>query len=215
MKNLSKILFVLLTLLSASIFGQKTVFDIVNNSSKVVFAGIDFRYAKFIGTSGFTEPSKIQNIYLQEWNSFYLKEYEKYSFAEELKLLPENYAVNITNMITLNESVVVKDIITNEMDYELPEDQLQGIVNDYELKLTDGIGVAYIVETFNSFEDKATVYVVFFDLNNKSIFFKQKVVAAPGGLGVKNFWARAFYNLQADYFPKWYKDWKKQAKKNK
>lgn len=215
MKNLSKILFVLFTLLSLNIVGQKTVFDIVNNSSKVVFVGIDFRHARFIGSSGFTDPSKIQNVYLQEWNAIYLKEYDKYSFAEELHLNEENFAINISNMISLNESVIVKDIITNEMDHELPEDQLQSIVNDYEVKLTDGIGVAYVVETFNSFEEKATVYVVFYDLSDKSIFFKQKVVSPPGGFGIKNFWIRSFYNIQVDYFPKWYKDWKKQAKKNK
>jgi hypothetical protein len=192
---------------------QTSVANIVNGDKKMVFVGVDFRNAKLIGTSGFTDPAKIQNIYLQEWNSIFLTEYEKYSFHESFKLPLEKYKVNISEMILLNESFVVAENITNEMDYVLEEEKLSGMVSDYKTKETDGIGVAYIVESFDKLTESANIYVVFFDLGSKSIFFSQKVTTKPGGFGVKNYWARSFINIRDDNFSSWYKDWKKAFKR--
>lgn len=204
---------ILILFQSTNLLGQHSVFDIVGNTSKVVFLGTDFRHAKFVGTSGFTDPDKIQNIYLQEWNSYYLKEYEKYDFSEELHLAPDNYSVSISRMIALNENVSVKDIITNEMQYEISEDLIPSIVKDYDGQTKEGIGIAYIVEDFNSFEAKANIFVVFLDLSNNEAFFIEKVTTDAGGIGFRNYWLRAIYNIQEEYFPVWYKKWKKDLKK--
>jgi hypothetical protein len=212
---MKKFLILALIICTVSAIGQKSVQNIVSNNSKVVFLGVDFRKAMFMGSTGFSDVDKIQHVYMTDWNLIFIEEFEKYSLQEVLGLSQENYSVSTQKIIKLNETVKIKEQITNEMDYELDEKSIRILAKDYSSTTKEGIGIAYVVEKFDKIREDAVIHVLLIDLSNNEIFFNKAVIVKSSGIGFKNYWSSTFYRIKTDYFSDWYKEWKKSFKKKK
>ena len=82
-------------------------------------------------------------------------------------------------------------------DHLSPE-SVQQILYSYDFGDHAGIGLIIVVESFDKLSVKSSMYFTFFDLNSREILFSEKMVAKPGGFGLRNFWASTIYvNLKS------------------
>lgn len=209
MKKLSLLSF--LFFIAAQGFAQNTMSDIFNGKAKVVFLGLDFTQAKYIGPAGFMDPNAILNQHMVSWNNLIEFEPKKFSLVKPLKLREEQYVAKVGDMITYNKKANVADNITSE-NYTLTEDQARKAVGKYSLSVNEGIGVVYVVESLSKNAEKMTAWITFIDLPTKKILLTEKIEGKAGGFGFRNYWAGAVYKMNENVGSKYYKKWSTGAK---
>ena len=203
MKN-TTILLLMLLLLSNSLFSQKTKSDVFN-STDIVWYGLDFSEAKLRGSGGFNDVPKIRNYYFNEWNHLMVREQDRYDIARAFK--KANVEYNLSIIEERNKQVKLEGLVIDEA-YTLDEDRIPEILGQYELKQTEGIGLVFIVESLNKSYAQAPMYVVFFDIANKTPLLVKKMVGEPSGFTFRSYWAGAVYdvlNQCRKAYPKWKK----------
>ncbi|TDE11391.1 hypothetical protein [Dyadobacter psychrotolerans] len=197
--------------LSGRLFAQNTMADLFSGKAKVVFLGLDFTQAKYIGSAGFMDAAAIQSQHMVSWNNLIEFEPKKFSLVKPLKLKEEQYVAKVGDMIKHNKSANVADNIINE-EYNLTEDQVRKAVSKYSLSEKDGIGVVYVVESLSKTAEKMTAWVTFIDLSSKKILLTEKVEGKAGGFGFRNYWAGAVYKINENIGSKYYKKWSNSSK---
>jgi hypothetical protein len=200
-----------LLLISAQAFAQNTMSDIFNGKAKVVFLGLDFTQAKYIGPAGFMDPNAILNQHMVSWNNLIEFEPKKFSLVKPLKLREEQYVAKVADMINHNKKANVADNITSE-NYTLSEDQARKAVASYSLSEKEGVGVVYIVESLSKNAEKMSAWVTFIDLPTKKVILTEKIEGKAGGFGFRNYWAGAVYKVNENIGSKYYKKWSQGSK---
>ncbi len=210
MKNIL-ILFVAL-FISSLTYAQQTMSDLFSGKAKVVFLGVDFTQAKYIGKIGFTDASAIKNQHMVSWNSLIEAEPKKFSLAGPLKLKDSNYESKVEDMVKLNKKSAEVEGNIIEEDYSITEDQVKKHVAKYNLSVKDGIGVVYVAESLSKTSERLTAWVTFIDLGTKKVLLTEKIEGKAGGFGFRNYWAGGVYNINKNIGSKYYKQWSKSYK---
>lgn len=179
--------------------------NLFDGTTKVTFLGLDFTQAKFIGQDGFNDPAKIKTYYLQEWNNKLVEEYDKYNLMSVLRL--KNYSTEVDDLILLNDGYNVEANIINGT-YSITEKEVAKSVSRYKLSNTEGMGISYVIESFNKTEEKAVIWVTFIDMKSKKVLYTEKIEGKVSGFGFKNYWLGAIYDVN-DTLKSRYKVWKK------
>lgn len=206
MKKLSFILTALLV--SSQLFAQSTMADLFNGKANVVFLGVDFTHAKYVGKAGFTDPTAIKNQHINSWNLLIEAEPKKFSLEKPLKLKSDQYQSKVEDMVAFNKSAEVEGNITEEA-HTITEDQVKKAVAGYNLSEKSGIGVVYIAENLSKTDERLTAWVTFIDLSTKKVIYTEHMEGKAGGFGFRNYWAGAVYNLNKEIGSN-YKKWSKQ-----
>jgi hypothetical protein len=186
-------------LLSGFAFTQDA--DMVRNSSSVTWFGLDYSEAWFIGNEGFTDPYQIKNRYFKSWNHLILQEPEKYDIGKFYRksnvehdlsvVLKRNGGVDIDMRIVDDHSKVVR----------LSESKIQEMIREYDIDVnSEGLGLVYIVESYDKILIKATYHVTFFDIATREVLETRKREAEPGGFGIRNYWASSFFKVMKTAF---------------
>ncbi len=165
----------------------------VFSTTEFVWAGIDFSKAKMIGPEGFTNPNDIADNFLISWNNLIISESDKYNFKEAYEKSKQIDDLSVANR--RNETVEADELVINE-PYAFESGTLEEIIADYDLEeANDGLGLVYVVESFNKTKEEAVIYVVFFDIASKEILSQEKYVGKPKGFGLRNYWAGAIHSI--------------------
>lgn len=208
MKKISTLLFISVCVLQIN--AQTTMKDLFSSKNiPVIFLGLDFAQAHFIGSEGFNDPAKIESYYLQRWNDLIMEEEDKYTLQKALKL-GKNYSTNTDDMIKHNTRFSIKDRI-QEIPYVIDAEKVKAGAQKYELSQKEGIGIVYVVETLNKLRTQATIWVTFIDMSNNNVLLTQKFTGNAGGFGFRNYWLRTVYETNKQVAKK-YKTWSKQYK---
>lgn len=77
---------------------------------------------------------------------------------------------------------------------------------------TEGIGVTFVVESFNKSTDEASIYVTVFDIKTKNVLILERIIGKPMGIGLRNFWAGAVKHVIKQITTEYYSKWKTLAK---
>ncbi len=186
----------LLLLFSACVFlasAQSDPDPKIFTADEIVWAGIDFSEARLIGSEGFSNPYDIKDRFFNAWNNLILAESDKYNVRE---FYQKNKVINDLSVVNKrNETPDPDDLVINE-SYSLDPQTIVSIVRDYDLeKKDDGVGLVYIVESFDKTGVMATVHVVFFDIETKQILWQEEYHEKPGGFGLRNYWAGAIMKV--------------------
>ena len=208
---MKKSLLFVIALFFAGQVSAQTLSDLFAGNAKLVFLGLDLTQAKFIGRAGFVDPVAIKNQHITSWNNLIEFEPKKFSLQEPFKLKADQYETKVGDMIKLNESVDVKDNITEDA-YVINEDQVKKSVSKYSLSVKDGIGIVYVVESLNKNAEKLFAWVTFIDLKTKKVLYTEKVEGSAGGFGFRNYWAGGVYKINKAIDSKYYKQWSKTLK---
>jgi len=96
-------------------------------------------------------------------------------------------------------------MVTDE-DHSISKDLLDRIVGKYRDNEHEDLGLVYIVESLNAYDNEMRIWVTFFDIKSRKILLSELFVGKAGGAGFRNFWAKAYYNVMRQSekeFKKW------------
>lgn len=198
----------LITFLSLQSFSQKGMSKVFDGKTKIVFLGLDFTQARFIGKDGFEDTYKLKTYYLANWNMLLEEEYAKYNMPL-ISLNAKNYLTETSDLILLNDEIEdIEEMIING-SYNIDEDDIKKSVKKYKLTQNDGIGVSFIVESFNKPLEKAVIWVTFINLNNGSLLYTERMEGKANGFGLRNFWAGSIQDIITQIKDSRYRVWKR------
>ena len=169
-------------------FSQKD--PMVFNTTELVWCGLDYSYARFIGSRHFN-AQELPGLFVA-WNDLMLSESDKYNFREAYQ---KKIQINDLSVATArNAKVNPEERLIDEL-YSLPTEELHNIIAEYDLRIEEGLGLVYIVEALNKKMQSASVYVVFFDIAKREILWALKYKSGAQGFGMRNYWARPVYEI--------------------
>lgn len=198
-------------LLSFTVVSQD-MSDIFQTQSATWY-GLDFSEAYFIGSEGFTNPLDIKDRYFNSWNMLIKNEYDKYDLGKFFQ--KENVDFSLDNITKRNSEVSIYDRVIDEggKTMHLDDNKVQEVIGAYDFDGDEtGLGIAFIVESFSKKSEMGNFFVTFFDIETKRVLLTERMSGKAGGFGVRNYWAKTYYNVLKE-MPKQMKTWKKKYDK--
>jgi hypothetical protein len=178
------------------------------NSSKITFLGIDLTETLFVG--GYEEwksEDELKRLNPQ-WNQLMVSEADKYNLRRALRNNNIDYQVGIC--IDHNDNVNFKEKITfTDPGKPLTSEQIQNIMSSYDFKDLTGLGMMFVIESFNKNKEEGTMALTFVNLNNKEIIYEERLSGPSAGFGLRNHWARSILEAIIQIDKKRYKTWEK------
>lgn len=174
------------------------------DKAEVVWYGLDFTQAKMVGSAGFTQPEVIRNDYFEKWNSLVLVEADKYNIKGALQKSDMKYDVEMIK--PLNSNVDYTKLVQDKT-HTLTKEDVEKAVKRYKTDQTSGYGVVFVVESFDKIQEKGFVWATIFDAKTKKVLVTEKLEAAPGGFGLRNYWASVIAKVIITIKNVKYKSW--------
>ena len=144
---------------------NKVLFDVEYG---IDFVGLDFTEAKFIGGEGEYAPSfDLKNKWIPNWNTLFYTQSEKYDIGRFLR--KRNVVNNAEYTIDLNSNIEIENMYSYKPYMKFSEEELQKIVNRYNFKYENEVGVSLIVTSFDKPSKSAVIYVVWFNTKTLKI----------------------------------------------
>jgi hypothetical protein len=231
---MKSILLFLITIVSQLISVNAQSVESVFKDKEMTWYGLDFSQAKFSGNfnefgpipamggvvtvksgdttivsfGGQSEGRIIRDNYFKPWNYVILNEKEKY-------YLPEYYnkqavKTDLSIVEPINAKVNPDSMMLPWGTVELTKEKIQEEVNRYDNKGKNGLGLVFIIESFNKTLDLATIHVTFFDMATNKVLLSKRLQTKPRGMGLRNYWATSIRGAMVESKEHWHK-WKKEA----
>ena len=157
------------------------------------FLGLDFGMARMIGTHGFNNPAALPERLFYSWNLILHKEAAKYDVRGAWRV--KNYRTHFDWNADRNKRVSLNGLVTNA-PYFMDEATIRNYVQGYYDYIPGkGIGVTFIVESFNKLDENAYIWVTFFDIETKQVIFATRRTGRARGMGIRNYWANAVHSV--------------------
>ena len=206
--NIKNILFAFTLLLSGSAMSQDKS-DVFRKEVPVTWLGLDFSRANLIGDrERWGSESDVRHV-IDAWNALILKEVDKYNIAKAIGRTKVENGTDVT--VEKNTEVDVMSMFSeDEKDYlHIKQSDVDDIIATYDFKGMGGIGLMFVVESFNKKNQEGSVWVTFIDMNSRQVLFSEREVAEPGGAGMRNFWAGSIYGIITKIQKKEFEMWRK------
>lgn len=186
----------------------QTMADALNNKCTITWIGLDFSEAKFVPTVDFAEVQNNVDLALLKWNNLLEQEAAKFDLGAALG---STRTTNNTSFVQdANAGIAPHDLIQRTAE-PLDLSKIPGMVRRYKTE-GEGVGVVFIVESFNKTDVQAVFHVTFFNMATKEILHTERMVGKPGGFGMRNYWAAAvtsvLKNIKSNYAKMWHKRFK-------
>lgn len=186
--------------------GQYTPADVFKVDN-ITWYGLDFSNIKLIGSEGFTDPYAVKNQFFDSWNNLIITETDKYDLAG---FFHKSFVENDLSIVQERNMLPDPDELVINTDYSLGEDEVKKIISEYDITDKEGIGLVFIMESFNKTDEKGYMWVSFFDIETKEVLLSNKMSGKVGGFGIRNYWAKSFYSVMKSIEKKKWKAWKAQ-----
>lgn len=214
---MKKIILSLLMVSTLGVFAQFTAKDVFS-SKTIVWYGLNFSEAKMVGQfdqamgAGPASGSDIKNKWIPQWNSLIMTEQKNFKIKEAFQ--KDEVFYDITPTEKQNQNINSDDLMSfNSYTFKDAQKTAKEIVSKLKGgEKTEGIGVTFIVESFNKSMDEAVVYVTVFDIKTKNILILERMVGKPMGIGLRNFWAGAMKHVIKQITTDYYNLWKSKTK---
>jgi hypothetical protein len=213
MKAIKLLLLTFVIVISVKSVSAQSVQDVFNKK-EMTWYGLDFSMAKFAGdfsqfnTTGVQTGSQIRDVYFRSWNNVVISEKEKYNFQVFFK--KESVLVDLSSVDVLNNKVNSDSIIALAAPKPLSEAKIQEEVSKYDNKGKSGMGLVFIIESFDKISGLGTIHVTFFDIVSGKVLLTKRLQMQPKGFGLRNYWVSTAYAAMVQSKDKW-KTWKKEA----
>ncbi len=171
--------------------------------SEITFYGLDFSNVRLVGSEGFTDPYAIKNQFFKSWNNLFIAEPDKYNLAEVFG--KSNVTINLDIVTERNEMPDPGELVIDE-PYSFGEEVVSDIIAEYDTG-EEGIGLVFIIESFNKIDEMGYMWVTFFDMSTGEVLFAKHMAGDAGGFGLRNYWAKSYYNVMKDIGKKQWKVW--------
>jgi len=205
---MKKIVVIFLIFVSIQSYAQKGMSKVFDGKTKIVFLGLDFTQARFIGKDAFEDTYKLKSYYLTNWNILLEEEYAKYNLPLNA-LNAKNHLTETSDLILLNDEIDDIEARVINGSYSIDENDVKKSIKKYPLTQNDGVGVSFVVESFNKPLEKAVVWVTFINLNNGSLLYTERMEGKANGFGLRNFWAGSILDIIEQIKESRYRVWKR------
>lgn len=214
---MKKYLLILLSTASLCMMSQNITKDVFTSKS-IVWYGLNFSEAKMVGQfdqamgGGIATPEMLKTKWMSSWNGLIISEPKNFKILESFK--KDDVFFDIGPTEALNQAIKSEELMAyNPFTFKDAQSTIKNVVSKTtggEKK--DGIGVLFVVESFNKTIDEAAVYVVIFDIKTKNVLVSEKIIGKPMGIGLRNFWAGAIKHILKQIDSNYYSSWKSKAK---
>lgn len=185
----------------------------VFSANEIVWFGLDFTKAKFVGQfdqgmgAAPANGTDMKNKYIPAWNSLIVAEQQNFDFKKAFG--KESVFYDNENMNTLNSKIDAGSCMVNNPG-SIERNTIDAMVKKYAGKdKKDGVGLAFIIENFNKGTQTANIYVTFFDIATKKVLLCEKTEGKAVGVGIRNYWAGAIKDVLKKMGKGEFQSWKK------
>ncbi len=186
------ILIISLIIMAGSVKSQSNA---VYCTQEITWFGIDYSQADFINNAAFPNPYLLTDKFFEEWNNLVFNEPVKFDIAKYFNKTDINYSTSYINM--RNKAVDIANHIKagNYQQNIFNADTISDILSTYKIDgNTSGVGLVFIVNSYNKPKRQASYWVTFFDIKTKKVLLTKQIFGVPTGIGLRNYWANSFYN---------------------
>lgn len=182
---------------------QATAKEVFDPQVKITFLGVDFTHAKCYGEERFNAADLALRI-----NDLLRLEQEKYNLTAAFK--KQSVDLKFDLIKKLDSTINDDKFFTNnpgELN-KLSKNDVLKIVADYDFSgYEKGVGFVFIVDNLNKQYAEEVMWCVFVDMGTNSVIFAEKANGVAGGFGMRNYYARPFYEvikyIKSDLFREW------------
>ncbi|MES2763970.1 MAG: hypothetical protein V4677_17270 [Bacteroidota bacterium] len=214
---MKKIILSLFVTATGTLFAQYTAKDVFTSKS-MVWYGLNFTEAKMVGMfdqamgAGPATAADLKNKWIPNWNALIQGEQKNFKIAEAFQ--KDDIFYDVTPTDKANYAINTDEFMSyNHYTFADPQKSVaKALSNMQGGQKTEGIGVTFVVESFNKQQDKALVYVTIFDIKTKNILVLEKIGGKPMGIGLRNFWGGAIKHIIKQINEDYYRKWKSLAK---
>ena len=211
---MKKVVYLITVFSLISCFGMsQKIEDLFSKTgTQITWLGIDFSHVKLIGEfSQFSEVGKtgtsvIRDKYFYGWNNLILNEYSKYNIEEMIR--KENVNLKISAINKINENTAIEDLESDEQPNYTKED-IALFIKKYNFEEKDGIGLLLVADYLDKTKEEAKYHFVAINLSNNELLLCESFTSIPGGFGLRNYWAKTYYEVIISIRDYKYKSWKK------
>ncbi len=197
---------------------QTTAADVFTGD-EIVWYGLDFSKAKFIGQfdqAVGAAPASSYDLkikYIPGWNELILNESTKYDIGKTFRKTIVSYDIGVVDKI--NSRISEDEMMTyNPFSFDNPDELVKQCVARYSGdQNSGGLGVVFIIECFHKEQKQAGMYVTFFNIETKEVLFSEKMIGTAKGIGLRNFWGGAIYHVLTQIQKKTWVAWQKKYTK--
>lgn len=182
-------------------------------AKEITWLGLDFSRALFVGSftqfaeAGEQSGSEIKQKYIPGWNDLVVNERSKFDLKKAYG--KENVIYNLDVVTKRNAAIdASKMTALNAQDDRIKKEDVAKIVSQYKTG-KKGIGLLYIVDTFDKPGEKGIIWVTFFDMATHKVLIAEKFIAKPGGFGLRNYWAKTVFEVMTKSSADAYESWAK------
>lgn len=185
---------------------NETLFADFLKTREILWVGINFAKSKFT-REGFDFNQETLQHHLQEWNKLILNDQKKYDIRMSFRKPIMKYDLSV--ITKLNKSLKVNDVLTLfiSSQHVYSDEQMRNYVATLELPATLPYALMFAVESFDTTVKTAAIWVVITKTDTREVVLCEKFLKKPAGIGLRNYWARTFYNvfydIQSDAFRRW------------
>jgi len=163
-------------------------------TDELTFYGYDFSQTKLVETKRIGEDL---GQYVFGWVGFLQERFNDEKIADWFR--KKKAHVDFGPTIEQNKKVNGKEIAVYTKNTILL-DSIQQMVNKYQLKEKDGIGLVVIVESFDKNTVKTSVYFTFFDIATKKVLVADYFVGKEAdGYGLTAYWGTSLKGITGNY----------------
>ena len=199
---------ILLFSLNSTVFSQSVEDIFKRTGEKVVWLGVDFTQVKLLGPLGTVDKEELIPLF-EDMNRVIISERTKYNFETALRKDEVPYDLEVVTR--LNSAIEPGKIISySSVDAEgrLSEEAISVLIKQYKIAKPEGIGLVFFMETIDKPREKGTMWVTFFNLQDRNILFTEKMSGTAGGISFRNHWATTVYNVINKIRDTKYREWR-------
>jgi hypothetical protein len=193
-----KSILISLIFLSLSMVYSQTIEDFFDKKSnvKITWLGIDYSHVKLIGGfaqfngAGEKTTETIRDDYFPAWNSFVYRESSKYDLKKMLHKPAVDIDLEMIRNINEASDCEKMNMLTPP---EYTDQDIKAFIESYPEINKEGFVVLFIAEYMDKQEKKALYHYIVLNPRGKEILIHERIIATPGGFGVKNYWARSIF----------------------
>jgi hypothetical protein len=210
---MKKTYLILLSVLTFPIWAQNTKQDI-SKTKEIIWYGLNFSQAKMVGQfdqavgAGAATASELKDKWIPGWNTLVISEPQNFKIKEAVK--KDNIYYDLKPTETMNREIKLDSFMgVNTFTFPDATKTVQDIISALPAgDKSEGIGMTFIVESFNKTNDEASVYATVFDIKTKAVLVSEKIIGKPKGIGLRNFWAGAVKHIIKQIDDTYYNHWK-------
>lgn len=177
---------------------KKVVFD----ASTIYYYGVDFSHVRINDAPKVIKNSAYYPVYPPAWIAYVEKEMPPMDYVRKA-LKKKNLVYKQDEIQAISVNVNPEFIIAQPWSF--PVDTVQNAIRKYPITQQDGTGLVLVAECFSKPLEKATTWVVFFDLKSRDILWATKVSGDCGHMGYTAHWASGVIDGFRDFIRTKYK----------